>query len=591
MKKRSNAFRVSIAARLRGIAVIQVVICALLFIYMAFDRPYDTYRAYIQDTLQASALFSTHAASQVEDTLEASKYAGQLLNSAAVQTFIAEALKTGNIQTNYDFCRNLYNYGKGLIDQQRHLSHVAVFELDGSGVYIGSTGSSYYLTKSAENAPWIEAVTGKRGGAVIFTPEERAPIGLPPLFDDMIVVARAVFNPIKLKSEGVYVLTIHRNAFEELFNSFRVLPAQEYAFTYQGTPLFSAFDAGIADIQFLPLRELSTKLVLLNGRLWLYSHYHFSSNSVLTIRAPLSAVVAIFRINFLLVAVVFVVLCMFVVLIRRLIDGILYPLQHLTSALDATTDTVFPTLTETDLPQDLKPLFRAYNHMSERIDLLVNEGLRKDIAKRELELQLLRTQINPHYLYNTLECIHMRAYINHDYEVANMAELLGRNLQYGLRATNANVPLHVEFEKAGEYMTLVGHHYGERVRFRSHLDESIRDCLVVKLLLQPLIENAIQHGLTHEKELTIEVLGYAGDTGTICLQVSDDGEGMTPEACQALMRRLDDDSEEGSIGLRNVHRRLRLRYGAAYGVTIRSIPRESTVVTLTLPMEYRKEDL
>ena len=185
----------------------------------------------------------------------------------------------------------------------------------------------------------------------------------------------------------------------------------------------------------------------------------------------------------------------------------------------------------------------------------------------------------------------MRTYINHDYEVAHMAELLGRNLQYGLRATNAKVPLYVEFEKAGEYMTLVGNHYGDRVRFISHLDDSIRDCMVVKLLLQPLIENAIQHGITPDRELTIEVLGYAGGDDVICLQVSDDGEGMTSEAQEALMRRLEDDSGEGSIGLRNVHRRLRLRYGPAYGVSIRSIPHQSTVVTLTLPKEYRKEDV
>ena len=184
----------------------------------------------------------------------------------------------------------------------------------------------------------------------------------------------------------------------------------------------------------------------------------------------------------------------------------------------------------------------------------------------------------------------MRAYINHDYEVARMAELLGANLQYGLRATNARVPLYMEFEKAGEYITLVGYHYGERVRLVSHLDDSIRECMVIKLLLQPLIENAIQHGLTPERPLNIEVLGYAADENRLCLQVSDDGEGMTAEACEALMHRMEEEHGEGAIGLRNVHRRLRLRYGAAYGVTVRSIPQQSTVVTLTLPREYGKEE-
>ena len=291
-----------------------------------------------------------------------------------------------------------------------------------------------------------------------------------------------------------------------------------------------------------------------------------------------------------LLMAVFLVLCLFVVIIWRLLDAILHPLRSLTGALDAATGSFFPTIAQEDLPAELEPLFDAYNRMSVRIDHLINEGLRKDVANREIELQLLRTQINPHYLYNTLECIHMRAYVNHDYEVARMAELLGGNLQYGLRATNAKVPLHMEFEKAGEYMTLVGYHYSERVRLVCHLDDSIRDCMVIKLLLQPLIENAIQHGLTPERPLTIEVLGYPADEEHICLQVSDDGEGMSAEACEALIHRLDAETGEGAIGLRNVHRRLRLRYGTDYGVQIRSIPHQSTVVTLTLPREDGKEE-
>ena len=77
---------------------------------------------------------------------------------------------------------------------------------------------------------------------------------------------------------------------------------------------------------------------------------------------------------------------------------------------------------------------------------------------------------------------------------------------------------------------------------------------------------------------------------SLCLQVSDDGEGMTAEACEDLMNRLEAESGEDAIGLRNVHRRLRLRYGDRYGVQIRSIPQQSTVVTLTLPLEYGKEE-
>lgn len=580
----------TIASRLRGIAIIQVVLCAMLFLFLVVNQPFQSYRQYQQSTSQTAALFSTTASDVISTLVDASKYAGQILTNTE-KTFIAQALSDSTpLQSNLDFCRDFYKHAKTLTEQHSYLDKAAVFDLNGSAVYVPRNRSSYYLTKSPADAPWIQKVIAARGGAVIIPPSDHE-AGLPPIFEQDVVVARAVFDPLKLRASGVYVLSIPRDSLETVFDTYRVHSEQTYALVYNGSLLLSRFDAPLPSADVTPLRALVSQILKHDGQFYLYSTYRFARNSYVIIRTPAKAVLSqIFKINAALLAVVFAVLCLFVSVIWRLINAIVRPLQSLTGALDATTDSFFPTLVPADLPADLEPLFNAYNRMSSRIDLLVNEGLRKDVARRELELQLLRTQINPHYLYNTLECIHMRAYINHDYEVARMAELLGANLQYGLRATNARVPLCMEFEKAGEYITLVGYHYGKRVRLVSHLDDSIRDCMVIKLLLQPLIENAIQHGLTPERPLNIEVLGYAADENRLCLQVSDDGEGMTAEACEALMRRLEEEHGEGAIGLRNVHRRLRLRYGAAYGVTVRSIPQQSTVVTLTLPREYGKEE-
>ena len=591
MFQKKSPRRKTIASRLRGIAGVQVAICALLFLLMAINQPFQSYRHYEQNTAQSAALFSAIAADSVSTLEDASKYAGQILNSAAEKTFIGEALAQEKpIQSDLIFCRELYKHSKALTDQLGFLDKVAVFDLEGNAVYVSRDRNSYYLTKTPAESAWFQKVVAARGGAVILAPDD-AGSDLPPIFQDDLVIARAVFDPLKLRAEGIYLLTIARDTMEAAFDTYRVGAQQAYALVYHNEVLLSRFSDAFPIPQEMPLRELVSDVVREDGLQQLYSYYRFSSDSYLVIRTPLSAVLSeIIQINVALLTAAFLVLCLFVFIIWRLLNDILHPLQSLTGALDATTGSFFPTIGQSDLPADLEPLFNAYNRMSVRIDHLINEGLRKDVANREIELQLLRTQINPHYLYNTLECIHMRAYVNHDYEVARMAELLGGNLQYGLRQTNAKVPLHTEFEKAGEYMTLVGYHYGDRVKLISHLDDSIRDCMVIKLLLQPLIENAIQHGLTPERPLTIEVLGYPHGMDSLCLQVSDDGEGMTAEACEDLMNRLEAESGEDAIGLRNVHRRLRLRYGDRYGVQIRSIPQQSTVVTLTLPLEYGKEE-
>lgn len=591
MKKGKPSGRKTIASRLKGIAAIQFLICVMLFLLLFINQPAQTYRQYQQDTTQTAALFSASVSDSISTLTEASKYAGQILNNVNDKTFIANALDTGEpIQNNLAFCRELYNHGKTLSDQLNFLDEVAVFDLEGNAVYVSRNRSSYYLTKSSSDAPWLQQTILEKGGVVILPPGLKDS-GLPPIFEGDVVIARAVFDPLKLRATGIYMLTIPRDRLEAVFDAYRFSPEQTYALFYRGQRLLDRFHDPFPEMEEIPLRTLISQTSRQDGVAYLYSCYAFAEDSYLMLRMPLAAILTkMLQINAALTIVVFAVLCLFVSIIWRLLRDILQPLKSLTGALDATTDSFFPTIALSDLPADLEPLFNAYNRMSSRIDLLINEGLRKDVATREMELQLLRTQINPHYLYNTLECIHMRAYVNHDFEVARMAELLGGNLQYGLRATNAKVPLYEEFEKAGEYMTLVGYHYGGRVRLISHLDESIRNCLVIKLLLQPLIENAIQHGLTADQPLNIEVLGYPRDAHTLCLQVSDDGEGMTPDACEKLAKRMEAEEGEGAIGLRNVHRRLRLRYGPEYGVTLRSIPHQSTVVTLTLPREDGKEE-
>lgn len=575
----------SIQSRLRTLSILQVTICTLLFLFLSASRVNDTYHNYEQGTAQAATLFSATVFGFVDDALEVSKYPARLNNGSSSFTFIAQALQKGNLQGNLSFCKELYSYSKSTLQQYPFLDTIGIYEPDGDAVYVTQNRDSYYLTKAPKEAVWLQAVLQSRGKSMVFSPTQREPLGLPMLFDDQIVVARAVFNPIKLKAQGVIVITMQASSFDRIFEGFRSLPEQEYTLMTDQTPLLEQFSAADWD----STQTFHTKLIRAEGTLYLQSSYHYNEQRILLIRAPFWIVLsAVFKINILMLLSLAVILGLFMVLIRRMIGSILTPLQKMTAVLNSTTDANFPMLKQEGLPTDLEPLFSAYNQMSTRIDLLVNEGLRKDIAKREIEMQFLRTQINPHYLYNTLECIHMRAFCNKDYDVARMAELLGANLQYGLRDTNSRVSLRTECEKANEYIQLISYHYGNRIQFVQQMDEALLECNVMKLLLQPLIENAIQHGLPADRKLTIEILGYRTEND-VCLQVSDDGNGMTPQAVQILTDSLQSEENANAIGLRNVHRRLRLRYGMPYGVSIKSCLHQSTVVTLSFPFEDAKE--
>lgn len=585
MRRRDSSIR----ARLKAIIALQVFICAGLFVFLSVSKLADAYRAYEQSTVQAAALFCAQAVGVIDTAVEASKFPGRINNTNAPQTFIATALQRGNIQMDFSFCSQFYSSCKSMMEQYPSLDTMAVYQTDGAAVYASRHRDNYYVTQAPKDAPWLLAAIENRGAETVTPPALLAAQGFGPLYAGCVVVARGIFNPWRLKTQGVFLVSVSVDTLDQAFAGARVQSEQAYTLYYNDQPFISAFDAEGSSAAFaaLPLRGSQNRIVNNQGRLYMDVLYRYNRHSGLVIRTPLSSVTStVLELNLALLVLLTVTLGLIIVLIRRLLRSVLTPLERLTSAFDQTTGTFFPTVSSTLLPSDLQPVFSAYNRMSERIDLLVNEGLRKDVAQRETELQLLRTQINPHYLYNTLECIHMRAYTNRDFEVARMAELLGANLQYGLRATTRTVTLQTELAKAQEYMTLVSYHYGERVRFTTYVDAEILPCPVIKLLLQPLIENAIQHGLKPDAPLNIELLGY-GTEAEIYLQISDDGTGIRPEALQALQAELDSPDAGNGIGLRNVHRRLKLNYGEHYGVRVSSLQNVSTVVTLNLPRQMK----
>lgn len=593
MRRKVRNRNASIFSRLRAVAALLVINFVLMFVFLSVSRIYNSYRGYEQSTSQTAALYCATASGYLESLDDVSKYPGVISYTSVSQTFIALALEEKHIQRNLQFCQEYYKFCKSTMIQYPFIDNIAIYELDGNAVYVTKEKANYYITKSPVDAAWMRQAVAAKGAAAIIAPAMREEAGLPMLFDERVVVTRAVFNPMKLQSRGVFVLSIPADTFQRQFDALNAFPGQEYALYHNGALLVGGFDgpSGSQTGADGPQRTLTTSLRLENGAFWLYSAYRFDSHTFLVIRTPLSVVMsAIFKINVIILLLLGAALFLIVMVIRNMINGVMHPLQRLIGVLDSTTDTHFPTIALDNQPRELKPLFTAYNRMSSRIELLVNEGLRKDIARQEIELQFLRTQINPHYLYNSLECIHMKAYSNHDYEVARMAELLGSNLQYGLRDTNSKVPLRRECEKADEYIDLITFHYNGRIQFVRRVDESVMDCLVIKMLLQPLIENAIHHGLTADRPLTIELLGYPTDERTVCLQVSDDGNGIAPDRLAELHRLIEDETADGVIGLRNVHRRLKLNYGDRFGVNIRSIPHRSTVVSIEFPLEYAKEE-
>jgi two-component system sensor histidine kinase YesM len=235
-----------------------------------------------------------------------------------------------------------------------------------------------------------------------------------------------------------------------------------------------------------------------------------------------------------------------------------------------------------------------FNRMILRIKQLIQEIYAMELRKKEAELNALQTQINPHFIYNTLESIRMTAEINNDEEVSDMTLILGKLLRYSINIQKGIVTVEQELEHLKNYVKLLNYRYTDKFSLRiALLPKAVLNYEMIKLIYQPIVENSMYHGLDEDKgEMTIDI-SYAVKADFFEIYILDNGLGMDNEILlklQAALLNTDDSDPKGGIGLRNVNERIRLYYGNAYGLLINSWPGSGTEVTIRLPHSTLKED-
>ena len=205
--------------------------------------------------------------------------------------------------------------------------------------------------------------------------------------------------------------------------------------------------------------------------------------------------------------------------------------------------------------------------------------------QRELErvnLDLLQAQINPHFLYNTLDSIAILAQSQREEDVVAMVTSLSAFFRNSLSRGEDIITLRAERTQVTSYLEIQQIRYSDILNYEIDIPEALLDCLVPKLILQPLVENALYHGIKNRRGMgAITVTGEASG-GDLLLRVRDNGAGMTPEQVQALQSGIYDDRHTG-LGLVNVHKRIRLYCGERYGLSFESALGQGTTVTILLP--------
>jgi two-component system sensor histidine kinase YesM len=233
---------------------------------------------------------------------------------------------------------------------------------------------------------------------------------------------------------------------------------------------------------------------------------------------------------------------------------------------------------------EIDQIARSFNSMCYKLNNYINAVYVSHIKQKNAELNALQTQINPHFLFNTLESLRMKAVINNDNEVGDMAYNLSNLFKWVVKNRNTIITVEEELEYLQYYLSLQKDRFGNRLEYILEIDEGILDFEIIKFTLQPLIENAVQHGIEKKVEGgSIIVKGYRTDDNLV-FDIIDDGVGIDGETMETLNKELssDYDSHPEGIGLKNVHDRIRIIYGDEYGIKIEK-PEHGTIVRIVIP--------
>jgi two-component system sensor histidine kinase YesM len=274
--------------------------------------------------------------------------------------------------------------------------------------------------------------------------------------------------------------------------------------------------------------------------------------------------------------------------------SIYVPIKKLHSVTTTITGEDLQALVTTDNVDEITELGISFNLMIGQIRELLNAKMMEQENLKKAELRTLQAQINPHFLYNTLDTIVWMAEANRTDQVIEIVRALSSFFRIALSKGKDWISLQQEIEHVKSYLTIQKMRYRNILDYKIDVDEELLDSTILKLTLQPLVENALYHGLKTKRDGG-EIVVSARRNGhtNVVLEVRDDGVGFTPYKLAQIKAMLSGDSDEigmkeGGFGLENVNKRIKLYYGPEYGISIQSQYRGGTQVTVTIPESYEK---
>ncbi len=466
---------------------------------------------------------------------------------------------------------------------------LGVSDLNGLMIYSESTSIYYKRTNCNYLGEVFTDTLARKGAPRLFTAEEaRSLFSSLTIPDSSLYCARAIMQLNPFSAVGVVLCRVPLDNITEVFDASRLFDTQQLSIlSSEGRLLYGAAPGLSAEmLAAMPADQLCLRMDW--AARTVYQAYRLPDGCTACLRTPFDSLYPLLKIPMVLAVLLPLVIASVLFIVRMVTRSIQQPVDKLVDVCGRIFYEDFSPVEDAGACDEMHRLIEAFNVMAAHIQNLIEEVYKRNLTLAQTEMQLVRSQINPHFVYNTLETIRAEAYLHGQYAIADMTTLLGKTLRYGITRQGDCVTVETELAHLQDYIALQQMRLGQRLNVLVSVPEELRGCYMIRLALQPLVENAIHHGLPSGDETgLIRVLGYQ-ENGDLFFSVSDNGGGIAPEELARLQDYIAGlNSDYTSIGLRNTHCRLELFFGKPYGLSIRSVPGRGTSVTLRMPLMHK----
>lgn len=320
-----------------------------------------------------------------------------------------------------------------------------------------------------------------------------------------------------------------------------------------------------------------------------YMYVREMKGTLLSVQDITGNIWRVYRMRNIFVAVMLVIVAGLTFLINCIVQRLLKHFYEILKAIRTVQKGDLSVRIENNGTDEMGELGEQINKMLDRIEQLIKESVDRELLVKNSEIRALQNQINAHFIYNVLESIKMMAEIDEEYAISDAITSLGKLLRYSMRWVSGNVLVEEEIEYIKNYLALMNLRFDYEINLSLNIPESILNQEIPKMSLQPIVENAIYHGIEQLAEDTTIYIKGIEEAGDCLIEITDAGQGMNEEEVEQLKKKIAGEIETSGgsgngIGLKNVQDRIHMNFGSEYGIGIASKLGCYTKVTVRIPM-------